>query len=114
MSTSNNCPVRELLRTSLWELWQEEINTWLTNDQASDLIRGTYCPVKIWNDTFESAINRWLSDAEAQQYSEILLTWFRNRTSEQKKLLNALEEKMRIFERDAAEKLKQQIINNSL
>ncbi len=87
---------------------------WLTREEADEAIREVYCPVEIWTNTCEAVKNRWLSDEEAQLYSEISLTWFRKRSSEQKKLLNTLEEKMRIFQKDAAEKLKQQIMNNSL
>ena len=117
MSESDKCPVRDLLRTSIWEFIQlpesEEV-IWLTKEEATDLIRWVYCPVKIWSNIYEAAQNRWLSNEEAQQYSKISLTWFRKRTSEQKKLLNSLEEKMRIFQKDAAEKLKQQIINSKI
>jgi hypothetical protein len=111
MNQSNTCPVRELLRTSLWGFLQTE-RVWLTQEESWDIIRGTYCPVAVWSNTFESAKNRWLLDEEAQLYSEILLTWFRNRTKEQKDILTKLEEKMRNFEKDTAEKLKQQILNS--
>jgi glycogen synthase len=108
MSTLDNCPVK----TSLWGFLQTE-RVWLTQEQILQIVHQSY-----WKDMTTNSYNyaraHWLNEDEANRYAEILLTWFRNRTSEQKKLLHALEEKMRNFEKDTAEKLKQQIINNTL